>query len=1240
MPRRYYSNTAAPTTLTAAVDTVATTITVAALTGYPTQFPYTITLDKTNNALAEAATVTAATGTTLTIIRGVDGTTAKGHNPGAVVSHDHSARDYDEPNAFLNAGGTITGSVTVTGLVTASGDLAVRPGAATATLTLGDATLTKTSGGALQVNTSITAASGLAVTTGGAAIGGNLSSTGSILSTLNGTSGGALNFGNGSHGVQRGQAGASGTNHVELVTAGGVESGFSFRHATTGILFDVNGSTKVATLAGLLTANGGITATGSAGVRLDSVSSGGFSAATSAAGDKISMYADSLGNRHGFGIQNARMVAYIPNGQAFAVRDSPATGQASGGSDRHIFNADGTATITSTLTAGALSVTGAATFNGNVVSQQAITSGGMLIADKGTEALQIRAAAGDHTYIGFYARTAAQGSRSGYMGYGGIGTTTFTFNNSLGVFAFDQAVTVSGTLNSAGTLSENGSRVYSAANPNLATTVTGATAFGAAAAVGTGALFARNDHTHGTPAAPTAASVGALAVTGGTVTGDFTVNKSAASVYVQHDATHIGRFVTDALYQYVQVTNELHVTAPNDSVTGAQRQLRVSGAIYSSAGGVYDSASSRVYSSLNANLASTAPGAVVATGVVGSGTAFARNDHSHSGVTSVATRSGAVTLSAADIAAGSFPAGAFTFNGTVNASSGSLQEGGNPVYHAGRANLATAAPGAVVATGVVGTGTSYARNDHSHSGVTSVSAGTGVSVNATSGALTVTNAGVTSVNGATGAITNVERADNATTITATKVHTGQLVVNNTSISAFQVASNGANGANIELKNTAPTSPISKYFRVLSDGRLEIVNNAYSAAVLTLTDAGVLSSAAGFATGGDINTTGSYVRAHNGLANEIRIGEIVGHAGIYAPRNTMCFYVENTHNWTWKRANVERMFLNGTSGELTVYGGLKLLHDTAQQANQTIGLRIGDDTVFYDVNKTNTVGLAGGGDTATLQFGRQNSTTGITATGTGDGFTSSMSIDAGRGLELVGRQTGFPAIRTTNFAELLTSTGDRSELAEFWGATNNLVKLNTYLQRASGGNTWTTADLWLRRRTDGTDQQGINLEAVGNTSYWASGHFFLNNSGAYTNVNAAAFVVNSAGESKRDVVTLSAVEPAHADAREMKGTTKTINKALDSSLLDRFRKLRPVSYFSVQDAPDPTDLEGKKTLKPKRLHSFVAEEAALVMPEMAAFDLAGVPVGIDLSAANAVLTAVVQGLIDKVEALETKLASVA
>lgn len=102
MPKRFYSNTAVPTTLVAGIDAVQTTCQVAALTGYPTQFPYTVVLERNEATKAEIIDVVAASGTTLTIVRGRDNTTAQTHPPNSLVTHDHSARDFADTEERLD----------------------------------------------------------------------------------------------------------------------------------------------------------------------------------------------------------------------------------------------------------------------------------------------------------------------------------------------------------------------------------------------------------------------------------------------------------------------------------------------------------------------------------------------------------------------------------------------------------------------------------------------------------------------------------------------------------------------------------------------------------------------------------------------------------------------------------------------------------------------------------------------------------------------------------------------------------------------------------------------------------------------------------------------------------------------------------------------------------------------------------------------------------------------------------
>ena len=114
MARRYYSSTAQRTTLSSSISDVATSMVVGAVTGFPASTPYTLIIDQ-DTASEEVVTVTSRSGTTLTVTRASDGTTATAHSAGATVNHGVSARDFEEPNAFLNAG-TLP-------LVTAKGDI-------------------------------------------------------------------------------------------------------------------------------------------------------------------------------------------------------------------------------------------------------------------------------------------------------------------------------------------------------------------------------------------------------------------------------------------------------------------------------------------------------------------------------------------------------------------------------------------------------------------------------------------------------------------------------------------------------------------------------------------------------------------------------------------------------------------------------------------------------------------------------------------------------------------------------------------------------------------------------------------------------------------------------------------------------------------------------------------------------------------------------------------------------------
>lgn len=104
---RYFANAPA-TTLAGSISNSQTSITVASVTGFPIQYPYTLILDR-GTATEEAVSVTNAAGTTLTVTRAIDSTTAFAHSLGAVVEHGITAQDAREPNTHINASTAVHG---------------------------------------------------------------------------------------------------------------------------------------------------------------------------------------------------------------------------------------------------------------------------------------------------------------------------------------------------------------------------------------------------------------------------------------------------------------------------------------------------------------------------------------------------------------------------------------------------------------------------------------------------------------------------------------------------------------------------------------------------------------------------------------------------------------------------------------------------------------------------------------------------------------------------------------------------------------------------------------------------------------------------------------------------------------------------------------------------------------------------------------------------------------------------
>ena len=104
---RFYSSTALETQLVGGINGVATTITLAANTGFPGTLPFTLAIDY-GAANEELVDVTSGSNPYI-VTRAVDGTAATSHNNGAVVRHVSSARDFTDSRTHEAATSSIHG---------------------------------------------------------------------------------------------------------------------------------------------------------------------------------------------------------------------------------------------------------------------------------------------------------------------------------------------------------------------------------------------------------------------------------------------------------------------------------------------------------------------------------------------------------------------------------------------------------------------------------------------------------------------------------------------------------------------------------------------------------------------------------------------------------------------------------------------------------------------------------------------------------------------------------------------------------------------------------------------------------------------------------------------------------------------------------------------------------------------------------------------------------------------------
>ena len=108
-PARYYSSIAVETALSGSIPAQAqgatnTAFIVASVSGFPSNYPYTLIVDP-DTSKEEVVTVTAGSGTTLSVTRGEDNTQGVAHSAGAVVRHGVSGREFRELETHIAARG-------------------------------------------------------------------------------------------------------------------------------------------------------------------------------------------------------------------------------------------------------------------------------------------------------------------------------------------------------------------------------------------------------------------------------------------------------------------------------------------------------------------------------------------------------------------------------------------------------------------------------------------------------------------------------------------------------------------------------------------------------------------------------------------------------------------------------------------------------------------------------------------------------------------------------------------------------------------------------------------------------------------------------------------------------------------------------------------------------------------------------------------------------------------------------
>jgi len=101
--KRYYASTAKQASLSTGIDSTVQSITLDLVTGFPSNYPYTLVIDPDTNKEELISVTASGGGTTLTVTRGADSTTNVAHSAGATVRHVVSGQDFNEFSAHIGS---------------------------------------------------------------------------------------------------------------------------------------------------------------------------------------------------------------------------------------------------------------------------------------------------------------------------------------------------------------------------------------------------------------------------------------------------------------------------------------------------------------------------------------------------------------------------------------------------------------------------------------------------------------------------------------------------------------------------------------------------------------------------------------------------------------------------------------------------------------------------------------------------------------------------------------------------------------------------------------------------------------------------------------------------------------------------------------------------------------------------------------------------------------------------------